>query len=92
MAKEKTKSPAPKSAPAVPEKATLAFGKENYKIMLIGIAVVAIGMILMIGGASEDPNKMSEELFGTQRTIVAPIVIIAGYIVVLLAIIKKPKG
>lgn len=93
MSKEKQKiSPAaPKTAFSQSEKSTFAFGKDNYKMMLIGIAVVALGMILMIGGASDDPNKFSEEIFNFQRLTLAPIVIIAGYVVVLLAILKKPK-
>jgi hypothetical protein len=94
MAKEKIKT-APTSSKSVfaqqGEKATFAFGKENYRMLLIGIAVVAIGMIAMIGGKSEDPNKMSDTIFDFQRLTVAPILIIAGYVVVLLAILKKPK-
>lgn len=57
--------------------------------MLIGIGIVALGMILMIGGASEDPNKMSDAIFNFQRLTLAPIVIIAGYVVVLFSILKK---
>ena len=92
MAKEKPKAPAQsKAAPSIQEKATFAFARENYKMMLIGIGVVALGMILMIGGASDDPNKMSDKIFDFQRLTLAPIVIIGGYVVVLLAIIKKPK-
>lgn len=73
------------------EKATFAFGKENYKLMLIGIGIVAVGMLLMIGGASEDPKVFSEEIFNFQRLTLAPIVIISGYVVVLISILKKPK-
>lgn len=73
------------------EKATYAFGKVNYKLMLLGIAIVAIGMILMVGGASEDPNKMSDDIFNFQRLTLAPMVIIGGFAVVLFAIIKKPQ-
>ncbi|MEK6616007.1 MAG: DUF3098 domain-containing protein [Bacteroidota bacterium] len=94
MAKEKQKTSAetPKTVfTQQGEKATFAFGKDNYKILLIGIAVVAIGMICMIGGASDDPNKMSEEIFDFRRLTLAPILIIAGYVVVLLAILKNPK-
>lgn len=92
MSKEKAKNPAPlKTTSTHSEKVIFTFGKENYKIMLIGIAIVAVGMLLMTGGASDDPNKMSEDIFDFRRLTLAPIVIIAGYIVVLLAIIKKPK-
>lgn len=94
MAKEKTKITTTASKTLFNqqgEKATFAFGKENYKMLLIGIAIVAIGMLCMIGGASEDPNKMSETIFDFQRLTLAPILIIAGYVVVLLAILKKSK-
>ncbi|MBI3501151.1 MAG: DUF3098 domain-containing protein [Bacteroidetes bacterium] len=92
MAKVKQKSTAQtKTVSAQQKEASFVFGKENYKLMLIGIAVVAIGMLLMIGGASDDPNKMSDEIFSFRRLTLAPIVIIGGYVVVLLAIIKKPK-
>ena len=32
------------------------FTKENYKWMLLGIVVMAIGMLLMAGGKNTDPN------------------------------------
>ena len=95
MAKEKLKTSAAASKTTfsqLGEKATFAFGKDNYKMMLIGIAVIAIGMILMIGGSSDDPNKFSEDIFDFRRLTLAPILIIAGYVVVLLAILKKPKS
>ena len=94
MAKENPKTPASSSKmfPALSgEKPTFALGKENYKMMLIGAAIVAIGMLCMISAPSADPNKMSDTIFDFQRLTLAPILIIAGYIVVLLAILKKPK-
>ncbi len=95
MAKEKPRSTvSPTSKPYFTqqgEKATFAFGKDNYRLMLIGIGIVAMGMLLMIGGASDDPNKFSEDIFNFQRLTLAPIVIIAGYVVVLISILKKPK-
>jgi hypothetical protein len=94
MSKEKPKTtitPSKSMFTQQGEKATFAFGKENYRMLLIGIAIVAIGMICMIGGKSEDPNKMSETIFDFQRLTLAPILIIAGYVVVLLAILRKPK-
>ncbi|MGV3630641.1 MAG: DUF3098 domain-containing protein [Bacteroidota bacterium] len=69
-----------------------AFQKENYKWLAIGLVINVIGFILMIGGGSDDPNKFdAAELFSPVRLTVAPILIIAGYIVMIYAIMKKPK-
>lgn len=69
------------------------FQKENYKILLIGLAINILGFILMIGGGSEDPNKFNaDELFSSTRITVAPALIILGYVVILFAIMKKPNN
>jgi hypothetical protein len=69
------------------------FQKENYTILLIGLAINILGFILMIGGGAEDPNTFdANELFSTTRITIAPVLIIAGYIVILYSIMKKPKG
>lgn len=69
------------------------FQKENYKILLVGLAVNIAGFILMIGGAAEDPNVFNEEeLFSSLRITIAPMLILLGYIIILLAIMKKPKA
>jgi hypothetical protein len=69
------------------------FQKENYRILLIGLAINIVGFILMIGGATEDPNLFNEdELFSSTRITVSPILILLGYIVILYAIMKKPKS
>lgn len=86
MSKEKTKQVNP-----VSEKVSFSFNKENYKMMSIGVGIVLLGMLLMIGGKSDNPNKMTDEIFDFQRITLAPIIIIAGYVVVLLSILKKPK-
>jgi membrane-bound ClpP family serine protease len=69
-----------------------AFGKENYLIMIAGVVLVAIGMLLMMGGGSDDPNVFSEEIFSTRRITIATMVILAGFGVVLYSIVKKPKA
>jgi uncharacterized membrane protein len=68
-----------------------AFGKENYVLVLAGLALIALGFFLMAGGGSEDPNVFSEEIFSTRRITVAPIVILLGFAVEIYAIMKKPK-
>lgn len=69
-----------------------AFGKENYRILIIGVVIVVIGYLLMIGGGSEDPNKFdATEIFSFRRITLSPIVILTGFVVVLLGIMKKAK-
>ena len=67
------------------------FGKENFIWMLAGAAVMAMGFFLMAGGKSADPTKfMDGEIYSTTRITIAPILIIAGFIVEIFAIMKKP--
>ena len=69
--------------------AVLLFGKENYKWVLIGIALITLGMLLMIGGFNEDPNVFDEaKLYSLRRTLVAPILILTGLVVEIYAIFK----
>ncbi len=68
-----------------------ALGKENYKLMAIGFAIIVIGFILMAGGGSDDPNIFSEELFSFRRLTLAPIFLFVGFIFEIYAIMKKPK-
>lgn len=73
--------------------APFSFNQKNYKILLIGLAINILGFILMIGGATEDPTKFDgDALFSTTRITIAPILIVAGYVVILYGIMKKPKS
>ena len=68
------------------------FGKKNYIVMGIGLAVIALGFILMSGGGSEDPNVFDPtEVYGTRRITIAPIIILAGLVIEIVAIFKSPK-
>ena len=68
------------------------FGKENYIWMLAGLAVLALGFYLMSGGKSADPKVFdTKEVYSTTRITIAPILIIAGFIIEIVAIMKKPK-
>ncbi|HEX7904011.1 MAG TPA: DUF3098 domain-containing protein [Chitinophagaceae bacterium] len=68
------------------------FDKENYTWMLIGLIVIAIGMFLLSGGASKDPAVFDKaEVYSFRRITVAPILILAGLVIEIYAIFKKPK-
>jgi len=74
------------------EKFGFALGKQNYILLAIGFVVIIIGFLLMIGGGSDDPNVFNEEeLFSFRRITLAPIVILAGFVFEIYAIMKKPK-
>jgi cadmium resistance protein CadD (predicted permease) len=80
-----------KQAPAAP--ATNLFGRENYIWILIGIVVMIIGILLMAGGKSDDPNVFKyEEVYSKTRITVAPILILLGLAIEVYAIFKKPKS
>lgn len=69
-----------------------ALGKENYKFIAIGFAIIVIGFILMIGGRTDDPNIFNgEEIFSFRRITLAPIIVLGGFIFEIWAIMKKPK-
>ena len=73
-------------------KTGFAFGKENYRMLVIGVVIVVIGYLLMIGGGSDNPNEFQEdEIFSFRRITLSPIVILIGFVTVLFAIMKKSK-
>jgi hypothetical protein len=68
------------------------FKKENYILLIAGFVLVLIGFLLMIGGGSNNPNEFNEaELFSFRRITLAPFVVLAGFAVVVWAIMKKPR-
>lgn len=67
------------------------FEKVNYKILLIGIVVIAVGFILMSGGGSDDPNVFNESVFDFRRIRLAPTVVLIGFGITIYSILKKPK-
>jgi len=69
------------------------FDRDNYKWMLIGVAVMLLGWLLMAGGASKDPNIFNKnEVYSTIRITIAPIVIVAGLVIEVYALLKSPKN
>ena len=86
MSKDKKQTPAGGSSNAL-------FGKENYMWMLIGLAVLALGFFLMSGGKSSDPKIFDDnEVYSATRITIAPILLFAGFIIEIFAIMKKSKN
>lgn len=69
------------------------FGKENYIWMIAGVAVIALGMLLMSGGRGSDPGVFDQkEVYSSTRITIAPLLILAGLALEVVAIFKKPKA
>jgi hypothetical protein len=67
------------------------FGKKNYTWMLAGLGLIALGMFLMSGGQSNtDPSVFNRAtVYSTTRITVAPLLILAGLVIEIVAIFKK---
>ena len=68
-----------------------SFTKKNYILLITGLAFIASGLILMIGGGSEDPAKFSDAIFDFQRLTLAPVLLAIGFIIEIIAIMYKGK-
>jgi hypothetical protein len=68
------------------------FERVNYKILLIGLAVIALGFILMAGGGSDDPKVFNPEIFNFRRIRLAPTVVLIGFGITIYSIFKNPAA
>lgn len=73
------------------QKSDFLFQDLNYKILLVGIAVIALGFILMSGGGSDNPKEFSDAIFSWRRIRLAPFLVLAGFGITIYAILKSPK-
>jgi len=67
------------------------FKKANYKLMFIGLAVIAIGFILMSGGGSDDPKVFNPEIYNFRRIRLAPTLVLIGFGIQIYAILFNKK-
>jgi hypothetical protein len=68
-----------------------ALGPENYKLLAIGFGIIILGFILMIGGKSNDPNVFNPDIFSFRRITLAPLILLAGFVFEIYAIMKKSR-
>ncbi len=69
-----------------------ALKKTNFILIVIAFVLVVIGFILMSGGGSKNPNVFSWAIFSPRRLVVAPVIIISGYILGIIGILYNPKN
>jgi len=74
------------------EKPAFVFGKINYILLIIGMVVIASGYLLMVGGAPENPAVFNAaEKYSFTRITLAPIVILLGFVIEVVAIFVKAR-
>lgn len=70
----------------------MVFGKKNYILLAISVGIIILGLLLMSGGGSADSTEFTAEIFSTRRIVVAPIVTLIGFLLIIYAIMAKPKS
>jgi len=76
----------------MPPSSNFVFGKKNYIMMAIGIAVIAFGYIMMAGGGSDDPNVFNPAIYSFRRIRLAPTIILIGFGIEVYAILLNPDS
>lgn len=74
------------------EKTVMPFGKQNYILMVVGVLFIVLGLVLLAGGGSDDPTKFNPEIFNTRRMVIAPLLMLTGFVIEFFAIMKKSNN
>lgn len=74
------------------------FGKQNYQLMLLGIGLIVVGFLLMMGSDANtmpngkyNPNYWNNDIFSIRRVRIAPLVVVLGFVVEVISILKIKK-
>ena len=74
------------------QKPDFLFGKENYKFLLIGLGVIALGFILMSGSSNNNPEVWNADIMSFRRIRLAPTVVLIGFGITIYSIFRKGNG
>ena len=72
------------------DKRNFVFGRMNFILLAIGMAIVILGFVLMGGDGSTD-TAYNPDIFSYRRIKVAPIVCLIGFVSMIYAVMRKPK-
>lgn len=72
------------------DKRNFAFDKVNFILLAVSMVVVVIGFLLMVGPNSSE-TAFEPDIFSARRIKVAPVVCLAGFVMMIYAVVRKPK-
>ena len=74
------------------ENTKMSITGKGLRLLLMGLIVMVAGFVLMIGGGTVNPDKFNWAMFDFRRLVAAPLVIICGVVMEVIAIMRRPKG
>ena len=69
----------------------MPMSRKSIKLLLAGLIVMVAGYVLLAGGGVKDPDVFNYAMFDFRRLVAAPVVMVAGIVVIVVAIMRKPK-
>ena len=92
MAKKKQHRPTKATLPHKDSSPHISFTRINYILMIVGAVFLVIGYLLMGGGQQGGPEFNPEEIYHPMRITVAPILVVIGFVIEIIAIFYRPKA
>lgn len=65
--------------------------KKSVRLIVVGLVVMISGYILLMGGGSPSPDTFNPAMFNFQRMVISPLLVVLGMVIILIAIMRKPK-
>lgn len=90
MANMKQIKDSPRAGKPVDE-GEMAVSASGVKLMIVGLIVLVSGLILLSGGGSDDPQVFNWEMFNFTRMVAAPVLLVLGIIIEIVAVMKRPR-
>lgn len=69
----------------------MPLSRRSIWLLLAGLILMVAGYILLAGGGVKDPDTFNYAMFDFRRLVAAPVAIVAGIAVIIVAIMRKPK-
>lgn len=93
MAKEQKKKQAAPAKASEPKKTLSIFPLDKINFVMIGVCLLLIVLgFLLMAGSSNTGDTFNNDIFSTRRTVIGPLVALLGFVLMVPAIMYKPKG